>query len=336
MTRLVVMLAASLLSDNLAADTSAAGAAPDRGAELALRIGALTPQTPWVESAPLNLKFDAHHPQGLVKVGETFFLSSVQVVRRPKALPAPEDGFDRDPGQGVGHLFRFNRDGRLTGELQLGEGTIYHPGGIDSDGEFLWVPVAEYRPLGRSKIYRIHMDSLRATEVFSFGDHIGAVAFDSVSRVLHGVSWGSRHFYSWRIPESGPVTDASIDPLLLRRRNTSYHIDYQDCHWIGHGKVICSGLRSRTGQQGSGAVDAVGGIELVEAAIPRPLFQLPVDRKSPSGRLLTQNAFWVEPAPSGLRFWFIPDDGRATVRIFDVPVRPQQLGTVPVGGVPGP
>ena len=298
----------------------AADSPTGRGSELALRIRQLTPETHWLERPALALRFDAHHPQGLVRVGDTFYLSSVEVTRRPKALSPPKDGFDRDPGEGVGHLFRFDQTGQQTGDLILGQGSIYHPGGIDFDGQCIWVPVAEYRPRSRSKIYRIHLNPLGSTEIFSFADHIGAVAFDPAARVLHGMSWGSRDFYAWRVPEIGAITDALVGPGILRRRNPSFYIDYQDCHWIGDGQMICGGLRSRPGRPGAGGEDSVGGIELVEADVPQPVFQLPVDRRNPSGRVLTQNAFWVELSLDGLRFWFVPDDGRSLVRIFDVPL----------------
>ena len=57
----------------------------------------------------------------MVKIGETFFVSSVEVR-------------DREAGQGIGHLYKIDRAGNLVADLTLGEGNIYHPGGIDYDG----------------------------------------------------------------------------------------------------------------------------------------------------------------------------------------------------------
>ncbi|WP_308162560.1 DUF6454 family protein [Bacillus sp. ISL-7] len=37
--------------------------------------------------------------------------------------------------------------------MKLGEGDVYHPGGIAIDCKSIWVPVAEYRPNSKSMIY---------------------------------------------------------------------------------------------------------------------------------------------------------------------------------------
>ena len=47
---------------------------------------------------------------------------------------------------------------------------MYHPGGIDYDGDDIWVPVAEYRPNSRSIVYRVDPETMKATEVFRFAD----------------------------------------------------------------------------------------------------------------------------------------------------------------------
>src|SRR5256885_7185179 len=104
---------------------------------LADRVTTLTRDSEWTLVASVRIAFRTFHPQGMVKIGETFFVSSVEVK-------------DRAAGVGVGHLFKIDSTGRLIADLTLGEGPIYHPGGIDYDGKSLWVPVAEYRPDSRS------------------------------------------------------------------------------------------------------------------------------------------------------------------------------------------
>jgi hypothetical protein len=286
--------------------------------QVAAGIRALSPESTWIELPPIRLRFDAHHPQGMVRVGDYFYLSAVEVTRRPQRSETPGAKFDRDPGIGVGHLFRFAPDGSLDSDLRLGEGTIYHPGGIDFDGHHIWVPVAEYRPRGSSIVYRVTPDPFVQSAVFRFADHIGAVAYDPVAKELHGVNWGSREFYRWKLPERGPVSDAEQPSGGLGRRNPAFYVDYQDCKWLGDGMMACCGLRTYGDDSSLGSGFPLGGIELVEARIPRPLHQVPVLRRSPSGRVLTQNAFWVEAVLGGLRFWFAPDDGRSVVRVFEV------------------
>ena len=126
---------------------------------------------------------------------------AVRVVRRhqdaDQALSRScTDGYDRDTGEGVGHLFKLDLKGNLITDLTLGEGSIYHPGGIDYDGKWIWVPAAEYRPNSRAIIYRVDPAAMKATEVFRYGDHIGGLVHNTENKTLHGVSWGSRRFYT--------------------------------------------------------------------------------------------------------------------------------------------
>ncbi len=46
-----------------------------------------------------------------------------------------------------------------------GDGAMFHPGGIDFDGQFIWVPVGEYRPDSRSIVYRVDPVTMAATGV---------------------------------------------------------------------------------------------------------------------------------------------------------------------------
>src|SRR5882757_1420395 len=121
----------------------------------------LTRQSSWTLAASVPIAFRTFHPQGMVKIGETLFVSSVEVI-------------DRDAGKGVGHLFKIDMTGHLLADLRLGEGAIYHPGGIDTDGTNLWVPVAEYRPDSRAIVYRVDAQTMKAVEVFRVADHVGA------------------------------------------------------------------------------------------------------------------------------------------------------------------
>ena len=164
--------------------------------------------------------FPTYHPQGMVKIGDVFYVSSVEVKVPTTRFPQPVDGHDRDTGQGIGHLFKIDRTGQLLADLTLGEGTMYHPGGIDYDGTNIWVPVAEYRPDSRSIIYRVDPQAMKATEVFRFADHIGAIVHNTDDNTLHGVSWGSRRFYRWTLDQDGKVTNAGTPPERLRTLNT--------------------------------------------------------------------------------------------------------------------
>ncbi len=175
----------------LLATTAFTGATIDWRSTVGDRVMLLTRDSAWRRVAVVPLAFRTFHPQGLVKIGDAFFLSSVEVTTPARRLARPIDGHDRDTGEGIGHLFKLDANGKLIDDVPLGEGSIYHPGGIDYDGAHLWVPVAEYRPDSRSIVYRVDPATLKSTIAFRVSDHIGAIAVDADDRTLQ-VSAGDR------------------------------------------------------------------------------------------------------------------------------------------------
>jgi hypothetical protein len=275
--------------------------------ELLTQIKTLNQASTWTLVSQVRLSFDTFHPQGMVKIGAHFFLSSVETTEPPARLNDPSAAFDRTPGAGVGHLFKFTADGTLAGHTTLGEGTIYHPGGIDFDGESAWVSVAEYRPNSRSIIYRVDPNTLASHEALRFDDHLGAIARDPEKDTLHALSWGSRRLYSWQ-GNGGDYANA----LANMRLNPSHYIDYQDCQYLTGGKLLCSGLSSY--RDSSNASFKLGGIDVIDLRSMQPEFQLPVTQFTDSGALLTQNPFYAELNEDGnLMLYFVPEDGQSSL-----------------------
>ena len=276
------------------------------------KITRLRPDTPWKQTAAVRLQFPSFHPQGMVKIGEYFFMSSVEVTRKRQ---------NNDGGEGVGLLFKFDATGKLLTKITLGEGLIYHPGGIDYDGQFIWVPVAEYRPNSRSIIYKVEPKTMKALEVMRFEDHIGGIVHNTEAHTLNGVSWGARHFYQWKLDANGNVTNKTESPDQLRVNNPSFYIDYQDCHYIGQHKMLCGGLRNYKSSP-DGAVFRLGGLEVVNLVDNRPIHQVPLQLWSPTGAPMTNNPFWMEVTEEGLRAYFVPDDDAAsTLFVYEVVLR---------------
>ena len=287
---------------------------------LAERVPLLTRATQWKQVAAIKMQFITHHPQGMAKVGEEFFLSSVHIETPTKRYPQLQDGYDRDTGAGAGHLFKFDKDGKLLADVKLGEGATYHPGGIDYDGRHIWVPVAEYRPNSATIVYRVDPATMKAEEMFRFRDHVGGIVHNTDDRSLHGVSWGSRRFYAWPIDAHGKPTNLDVAPEKLRVLNPALYIDYQDCHYIGGSKMLCSGLNSyRTAPEAPPF--RLGGIEIVDLKSNRPVWQVPIELWSPSGLPMTQNPFWVEPTENGVRAYFMPDDNQSTLFVYEAQTR---------------
>lgn len=298
-------------------------AVPDfaQAADLGDKVMELTRGTKWIPAGELQIDFPTHHPQGMVRIGEDFFVSSVEIIKRTTRYETPQGGYDRDTGEGKGHLFKIGKDGKLLAEVELGEGSVYHPGGIDFDGKYIWVPVAEYRPNSQSIIYRVDPATMKAEEVFRFRDHVGGIVHDVEGKALHGVSWGSRRLYKWPLGEDGQITNTDAKPEELRVMNPSQYIDFQDCHYAGASRMLCSGLNAyRTNPDAEPF--RLGGLELVSLLDNRPLWQAPVELWSPSGLPMTQNPFFVESTDTGLRAWFMPDDDKSTLFTYDVELKP--------------
>jgi len=296
----------------LAATLLAAPALAQDG--IAERLRTLTRGATWTPAGVVTLQFPTHHPQGMLRIGDRLYLSSVEIIERTTRYEAPRDGMDRTPGRGAGHLYEVDAEGRLLRTLTAGEGDIYHPGGIDHDGTHIWMPVAEYRPNSRSIIYRVDPATMRAEEVFRVPDHIGGLVMDRASSTLHGVSWGSRRFYTWPLGADGRPTNIEATP----RPNPSHYVDYQDCKSVGAGLALCSGLNAYRPRGPSGPVFALGGVELLDLTRGNAVFQLPVEIWTESGLPMTQNPFSVAVQGNGLRFWFAPEDDRTRVFAFDV------------------
>jgi Family of unknown function (DUF6454) len=310
-----------ILPRSIAAAVAVAVALPpaDTRSTLAERVLKLTRDSSWKLVASVPIAFRTYHPQGMVKIGDTLFVSSVEVKAPARRVPQPAGSSDGGAGEGVGHLFKFDMKGKLIADLRLGEGTAYHPGGIDYDGTYIWVPVAEYRPDSRSIVYKIEPQTMMASEVFRFADHIGAMIHDTDDNTLHGVSWGSRRFYRWTLGSGGRVTNAGTPPEKLRTLNSAHYLDYQDCKYVGGRRMLCTGVTEMR-QTREAPPFRLGGIELVSLVDGRPLHQVPVLLWTAGGLDMTHNPVWLEPSASGVRGYFMPEDDRSTLYIYDVEV----------------
>jgi hypothetical protein len=302
----------------LAAMMAAAPAVPaDSRSVVAERVTKLTRDSVWKSVVSVPVAFTTFHPQGLVKIGDTLFVSSVEIRVPTRRFPQTVEGYDRDAGDGVGHLFKMDMAGNLLADLTLGEGTVYHPGGIDYDGKDIWVPVAEYRPNSRSIIYRVDPETMKPSEVLRVADHIGAMVHNTDDNTLHGVSWGSRRFYRWTLGRNGRISNATVRPERLRTLNPSHYVDYQDCKYVGNRRMLCTGV-TEIRQTPDAAPFRLGGIDLVDLRDGRPVHQVPLFLWTSGGLDMTHNPVWIEPSARGLRGYFMPEDDKSTLYIFDV------------------
>jgi hypothetical protein len=273
----------------------------DSGTVIAERVQKLTADTEWKAVREIPLQFDAFHPQGMAIVNGEFLVSAVEVI-------------DRFQRKGRAHLFKVGAEGTLIAETILTTGANYHPGGMDFDGRWIWVPAAEYWAGGRSTVYKVDPATMTTTEAFRFGDHLGLVVHDADAGRLVGASWGSRTLYQWH-DASLPVAPAERDADAVQVANPSHYVDLQDGQWLrGTTWMLCGGLKNYRGPKGN---FALGGLELIDMVTLAAVHQVPVPVWEPGGLPMLQNAFYAETTEAGLRFYFLPGDGKATIYVYE-------------------
>jgi hypothetical protein len=279
----------------------------------------LNKNSDWELESDEVVDFFTYHPQGMTKVDETLFLSSVEIITPTERFDEPINGLDRTPGEGEGHLFKLDTEGNLIDSITLSDNDIYHPGGIDYDGEYIWIPVAEYRPNSESIIYRVDPETMESTEVFRFPDHIGGVFRNPDTNTLHGVSWGSRRLYTWNLDENLNVIDANLDPESLLELNSSHYIDYQDAQYVGDNLGLFAGL-NKYADPDAEEPQELGGLELVDLTTNTPVFQVPVTwwTENDPELVMTHNPFYIETTDTGLKGYFLPEDDTSRLYVYNV------------------
>jgi hypothetical protein len=70
-----------------------------------------------------------------------------------------------------------------------------------------------------------------------------------------------------------------------------------------------------------GPIFRLGGLDVVSLADGRPLFQTPVLLWTASGYDMTHNPVWIETSEAGLRGYFMPEDDKSVLYIYDVEVK---------------
>jgi len=298
---------------------SAANAQPQSMPSLlSARLKSFTGSTAWIKVGEVKLKFMAYHPQGMVRIGDLFYVSTVEIITKPVKFPQPVGGYDRDVGVGKGHLLKFDLNGNLLVDLPIGEGSVYHPGGLDFDGQNIWVPTAEYRPNSQALIYKVNPATMQATKLFSYNDHIGSLSRNTDTNALHGVSWGSRRFYKFALDAAqADSPDALVPPQDLRKTNHEFYIDYQDNQYLGNNEMLLTGLNEYRVKPAD-PVFALGGLEIVNLDTGYAVHQIPIKLWSPvTGRAMTNNPTWFELTPNGVRGYFIPDDDDVSMYIYE-------------------
>ncbi|GAB3652981.1 DUF6454 family protein [Nocardioides korecus] len=269
---------------------------------LARDVAALDRTTAWTQVDKIKLDFPTYHTEGLAITPDHLFLSAVQIIEPTQKYPSPVGGYDRTPGKGIGHLFVMDRAGHLQRDITLGSGDVYHPGGISYDGHDVWVPVAQYRPDSSAIVYRVDARSLAVHRQFGVEDHVGGIVRDASTGHLVGNTWGSRRFYEW----------TTRGKLLKTWQNNSFFTDYQDCQYAATAKMICGGVTNLPQTPTAGGDTAtyeLGGITLIDLRSHDVLREVPLQKWSSAGHVITRNPVKLAADGTRLTLWAAPDNG---------------------------
>ena len=252
-------------------------------------IASISRGTRWELVDEVPLAFDAHHPQGMARVGSTWWISTVDVTAR------------------LGYVLAVDGGGHLVEKVPVGDEARYHPGGMDFDGEAFWIAAAEYRPNSSAIIQRMQAGS-RPETAFAVDDHVGAIARCGRDGELVGWSWGSRRFYRWSI--DGTLTSTRVNP--------AFFVDHQDCQWLETGHLLCGGVAEVALGDGPGWLGGVGLLDteslVMEREAPFPHYS------SATGRVGTHNPIWSEVDGDRLVVHLLPDDGAGVIQSYSTPL----------------
>jgi hypothetical protein len=203
--------------------------------------------------------------------------------------------------------------------------TLDHPGGMQSDGMRLWIPLAESKRGGRSVIRAFQLKelyvgrTLKSDFEFPVNDHIGALAVSAESKLILGASWDTQKIYLWDF--TGRLLQTLVD-TELKARGLGFvagpegraGIAVQDWKRVGD-RLFASGLfrseREKTGE-GSPKSRLIWFTGFSERHFKHGSVTLPMQNGTELGR--------EAMAISDGMVYFLPEDLGASNRMFRVSV----------------
>ena len=243
--------------------------------QIALTFGAIAA----LVAQPLELLETKH------LLTETYHVQGIEVQSSKLWLTSVDTAGKR------GLLFEFDLgSGRARRSLEIQQGAMFHPGGISSQGESLWIPVAEYRPGGASVIQKRNKRTLRLEYQFAVPDHIGCVA--AAPDLLVGANWDARELYVW-----------DHRGKQLRKVANSTGTAVQDLK-ISNGELVGGGLLK----------DKSGSIDWLSLPALTSLRSLKVGRTD-RGVAYTHEGLAV----AGGKLWLAPEDSPSRLFVFRLP-----------------
>ena len=259
------------------------------------------------------------HTQGLELVAGDYYVSARQedgyppraLLLRTRPSRSDWDSWDLTPVTAAGALTALN-----------------HPGGMQSDGQRLWVPLAENRPKSQSRIRAYSLAKLTTSlpvqwELdFAVEDHIGALAVSIEHQCLIGANWDTETIYVWNLAGE------------LRRKLTGRDLQLRELG-VHRDSAIPSGLTIQDWKFVGDRLYASGLFKEL-----RPSASLPLSRWATYSHFLRSPTELVVSflpqcdfselgregmAITGGQVYFLPEDLGPTNRIFTTEVETMKL-----------
>ena len=268
----------------------------------------------WQLVESIDLKFDTYHPQGMLKVDDTFYITTVKVERRPRYTRQGKRVSVMDEGAGKGYLMQFDAGGNLLKCIELCEGAIFHPGGMDFDGRYIWVPITKYYPYSRSLIVRVDVRNHQVEKVCYVDDSIGAIIHDTDNNILVGANWDADEFLAWQLDSALEVKDVELTAAERRHANTAKHLAIQDSKYIGGGKMVGFGLKN-------GPKGRVGGFDVIDTRTFEKLRSADIELRTPRKSIVSGNPSTIEIVGDKMRLYFAPEDNKTSLYIYQSQIK---------------
>lgn len=308
------------------------------GGEIVDLFLSLSSSTTWKLISATKMQGDTGEPEGMVRVGdERLFVTSNQYTEATVKYNTTINGTDRTAGAGYSHMLVYNLEGQIIANASLTPpGDIqYHGGGLDYDGQYVWITLAQYRPNSTATIARIDPLNLNMTRMFRTDDHNGGIVHDIFTNELVTVNWNAENATTWSLNgyPNGFTPIPGFTPPLRDVPNPSFYVDYQDCKFLGH-HALPNFLQAQGGCNnqcnfnpirpimlcgGVATLDnfSLGGLALVDLQTMVPLWEVPITLTSELGVTLTENPVDAQVVDGKLRVWFMPDQHNSTLYIYE-------------------
>jgi hypothetical protein len=196
-----------------------------------------------------------------------------------------------------------------------------HPGGMQSDGTRLWIPLAESRRNGRSLVCAYRLKDLEGGRLlkpdveFAVNDHIGAVAVAVEQKWLLGASWDTEKVYlldfDGRLLRTlGARALKSRELGVAAGEEARSGLAVQDWKFVGN-RLFASGLLRTSATSAASAESRLTCFtNLLDAGFQRWTVKLPLV----NGAQLAREAMTISDGVAH----FLPEDLHSTNRMFRV------------------